>query len=248
MARYDMTKNESGARRAPPLAVALRHVAYEDLGLLEPWLVWRGWRVRYIDLGLDELCGWDALAPDLLVVLGGPLGAEDDDDFPFLAEEVRCIRARLDAQRPTLGICLGAQLMARALGARVRPMGTKELGYFSLELTPAAVGTPIARIGAQPVLQWHGDVFDLPDGVQSLARTPLCPNQAFMVEDHAMAWQFHLEVAPSRLERWLISNIDEIRACGLRPDELRRQARAQEAGLQQAAAAVMQAWFERLDL
>ena len=222
MARYDMTKNESGARRAPPLAVALRHVAYEDLGLLEPWLVWRGWRVRYIDLGLDELCGWDALAPDLLVVLGGPLGAEDDDDFPFLAEEVRLIRARLDAQRPTLGICLGAQLMARALGARVRPMGTKELGYFPLELTPAAAGTPIARIGAQPVLQWHGDVFDLPDGVQSLARTPLCPSQAFMVEDHAMAWQFHLEVAPSRLERWLIGNIDEIRACGLRPDELRR--------------------------
>lgn len=243
-----MNQDESRARRAPPLAVALRHVAYEDLGLLEPWLVWRGWQVRYVDLGLDELGGWDALAPDLLVVLGGPLGAEDDADFPFLAGEVEIIRARIAAGRPTLGICLGAQLMARALGSRVRPMGAKELGYFPLELTPAAAATPIARIGAQPVLHWHGDFFELPDGVHSLARTPLCPNQAFMAGEHAMAWQFHLEVAPSRLERWLIGNIDEIRRCGLRPDELRRQARTHEAGLQRAAAAVMQAWFERLDL
>jgi len=243
-----MTRNESPVRQAPPLAVALRHVAYEDLGLLEPWLVWRGWQVRYVDLGLDELRGWDALAPDLLVVLGGPLGAEDDADFPFLAEEAAIIRSRIAAGRPTLGICLGAQLMARALGARVRPMGAKELGYFPLELTPAAAGTPIGRIGAQPVLHWHGDFFELPDGVQSLARTPLCPNQAFMAGEHAMAWQFHLEVAPSRLERWLIGNIDEIRACGLRPDALRSQARANEEGLQRAAAAVMEAWFERLDL
>jgi len=243
-----MTKNESGARRAPPLAVALRHVAYEDLGLLEPWLVWRGWRVRYIDLGLDELCGWDALAPDLLVVLGGPLGAEDDDDFPFLASR-KCAASGRGWMRSGPRWVSASERSSWPVpwGARVRPMGTKELGYFSLELTPAAVGTPIARIGAQPVLQWHGDVFDLPDGVQSLARTPLCPNQAFMVEDHAMAWQFHLEVAPSRLERWLIGNIDEIRLRSA-SDELRRQARAQEAGLQQAAAAVMQAWFERLDL
>jgi len=244
----NMTQNESTARQAPPLAVALRHVAYEDLGLLEPWLVWRGWQVRYVDAGLDALHGWDALAPELLIVLGGPLGAEDDVDFPFLTEEVGILRARIAAGRPTLGICLGAQLMARTLGARVRPMGTKELGYFLLELTPAAAGTPIARIGVQPVLHWHGDFFDLPDGVQNLARTPLCPHQAFMAGEHAMAWQFHLEVDPSRLERWLIGNIDEIRSCGLRPDALRSQARAHEEGLQRAAAAVMEAWFERLDL
>lgn len=100
-------------------AVAIRHLAFEDLGLIEPWLKRRGWRIVTCDAGVDELWKIDLWQIDLLVVLGGPIGAGDDALYPFLSEEVNLIRKRLDSASPLLGICLGAQLMARALGAAV---------------------------------------------------------------------------------------------------------------------------------
>lgn len=139
--------------------VALRHLAFEDLGLLAPLMQARGWRIHYYDVGVDELWTLDLDQVDLLVVLGGPIGAEEDASYPFLADEVRLVNERLAARRPLLGICLGAQLIARALGARVRPMGFKEIGYAPLDLTAAGETSPLAAIGAQPVLHWHGDRF-----------------------------------------------------------------------------------------
>jgi GMP synthase (glutamine-hydrolysing) len=119
----------------PKTVVALRHLAFEDLGLIEPFLIERGWRVRYCDVGVNDLSATDITKADLLVVLGGPIGAEDDAFYPFLVDEVRLIKERLINQKPILGICLGAQLMARALGAAVRPMGQKEIAYSSVTLT-----------------------------------------------------------------------------------------------------------------
>jgi GMP synthase (glutamine-hydrolysing) len=226
-------------------AVALRHLAFEDLGLIEPWLRARGWRVHYYDVGVDELWKLDLDPVDLLVVLGGPIGAEDDARYPYLAEEVRLIRERMDSGRPLLGICLGAQLMACALGAAVRPMGGKEIGFAPLTLAPAARDTPLARIGDQPVLHWHGDQFALPRGIESLAATPVCPHQAFMVGDHAMAWQFHLEVDPSRIEQWLIGHTGELTQAGIDLDVLRAQAREHRHGLAQALDRVLSDWFAR---
>src|ERR1700733_11064461 len=112
---------------ASKTALAIRHVHFEDLGSLEPSLLSAGYQVRYADSGIDDLAAVDALAPDLLVTLGGPIGAYEDDLYPMLKDEVRLLEARLAAERPTLGICLGAQLMARALGSRVYPSGTKEI-------------------------------------------------------------------------------------------------------------------------
>lgn len=226
-------------------AVALRHLAFEDLGLIEPWLRARGWRVHYYDVGVDELWKLDLDPVDLLVVLGGPIGAEDDARYPYLAEEVRLIRERMDSGRPLLGICLGAQLMARALGAAVRPMGGKEIGFAPLTLAPAARGTPLASIGDQSVLHWHGDQFALPRGIESLAATPACPHQAFMVGDHAMAWQFHLEVGPARIEQWLIGHTGELTQAGIDLDALRAQAREHRHGLGQALDRVLSDWFAR---
>jgi GMP synthase (glutamine-hydrolysing) len=226
-------------------AVALRHLAFEELGLIEPWLRARGWRVHYYDVGVDELWKLDLEQVDLLVVLGGPIGAEDDAHYPYLAEEVRLIRERMDSGRPLLGICLGAQLMARALGAAVRPMGGKEIGFAPLTLAPAARGTPLARIGDQSVLHWHGDQFALPRGIESLAATPVCPHQAFMVGDHVMAWQFHLEVDPSRIEQWLIGHTGELTQAGIDFDALRAQAREHRHGLAQALDRVLSDWFAR---
>jgi GMP synthase (glutamine-hydrolysing) len=228
--------------------VALRHLAFEDLGLIEPWLTKRGWQVHYYDIGVDELWTLDLDRVDLLAVLGGPIGAEEDGRYPYLADEAQLIRQRLDSARPILGICLGAQLMARALGARVQPMGIKEIGYAPITITDEARQTPIAQIGQQPVLHWHGDQFALPEGVCALARTSVCSNQAFMVGAHAMAWQFHLEVDASRIEQWLIGHAGELAQAGIAVSELREHAQQHREGLRRTIDAVMSDWFDRIAL
>lgn len=117
-------------------AIALRHVHFEDLGVLEPLLQARGYTVRHVDAAVEDLPVADALAADLLVVLGGPMGAFDEPRYPFLARELELVRARLANRAPTLGICLGAQLIARALGANVYPVaGGPEIGFGALTLT-----------------------------------------------------------------------------------------------------------------
>lgn len=228
--------------------LALRHLAFEDLGLLDPWLRQRGWRVEYRDVGVDALSGLDLASVDLLVVLGGPIGAEDDALYPYLGDEVSLIRQRLDSGRPLLGICLGAQLMARALGARVRPMGHKEIGFAPLSLSDSAADTPLARIGDQPVLHWHGDQFALPAGITALASTPVCPHQAFMAGPQAMAWQFHLEVDVQRIEQWLIGHAGELAQARIAPASIRAAATQHRAGLARVLDAVMTDWFARLGL
>ena len=109
--------------------LAIRHVAFEDLGAFAETLAQRGFAVSYANAGIDDIAAIDAVAPDLLVVLGAPIGAYEDHHYPFLSDELDLISARIDAAAPILGICLGAQLMARALGADVRPGPAKEIGW-----------------------------------------------------------------------------------------------------------------------
>lgn len=223
--------------------VALRHLAFEDLGLLAPMLQAQGWQVRYYDLGIDDLRKIDLSRVDLLTILGGPVGAEEDDRYAFLAEEVQLVRERLASQRPMLGICLGAQLIARAMGARVRPMEAKEIGFAPLSLTAAGHTSPLSAIGTQAVLHWHGDQFDLPPDVESLACTPKCPNQAFMVGNHTMAWQFHLEVDARRIEQWLIGHTGELAQERISTQRLRDEARIHGPALQATLERVVGTWL-----
>jgi GMP synthase (glutamine-hydrolysing) len=224
----------------PKTLVALRHLLFEDLGLIEPFLVQRGWQVHYCDVGVNDLSATQIRNADLLAVLGGPIGAEDDALYPFLANEVRLIRERLINQKPILGICLGAQLMARALGATVRPMRRKEIGYAPVILTETAQHSPLAHIGNQPVLHWHGDQFSMPDGVESFASTPACPHQAFFIGSHAMAWQFHLEVDARRMEQWLIGHCGELSQIGIDRQQLRAAAGLHSARLEEILELVME--------
>jgi len=228
--------------------VAIRHVPFEDLGILEPLLHGRGYTVHYYDIGVHQLWTLDVGKVDLLVVLGGPIGAYDEQTYPFLNEELDLIRRRLDARLPLLGICLGAQLMARALGATVRPMGVKEIGYAPIGLTEAGRRSALAALPPDvAVLHWHGDQFDIPPGADCLARTEVCPHQAFALGDHALGLQFHLEADAKRIEQWLVGHAAELMSAGIDPCALRAQAGNHGAALRTAAEAVFNAWLDGLE-
>jgi GMP synthase (glutamine-hydrolysing) len=213
MTRRGSAGRGSGPSSPPPKrAVAVRHVAFEDLGSFEGVLCARGYGVHYLDAATDDLAVLEGQPPDLLVVLGGPIGAYEDETYPFIRDELKALEARLARDLPTLGICLGSQLMARALGARVYPGPRKEIGWAPVTLTEAGRRSclePFGSAGA-PVLHWHGDTFDLPVGASRLASTDLYENQAFGWGRRALALQFHVEVTAKGLERWFIGHASEI--------------------------------------
>lgn len=228
-------------------ALAIRHVAFEDLGLVADALAGAGYRAEYREAGVDRLEAEELVGADLLVVLGGPIGVYEEDAYPFLADEVAAVAARLQRRRPTLGICLGAQIMAKALGQRVYPSGLKELGWAPVSLTAAGRASVLAALEGLSVLHWHGDTFDLPPGAAHLARTEAVANQAFTIDDFALGLQFHIEAQAGQLERWYIGHAGEIAATpGVDVPTLRRQA-AQHAALTAVAARrIFADWLARL--
>ncbi|ARU03943.1 glutamine amidotransferase [Comamonas serinivorans] len=228
-------------------AIAVRHLYFEDLGTLGPLLEARGYAVRYLDAATEDWRTVDAAAADLLVVLGGPIGAFDDALYPFLADELAVISERLQYQRPLLGICLGAQLIARALGAGVRGMGVKEIGFAPLKLALAGEASPMATLGEVPVLHWHGDHFEIPTGATRLAGTPVCDNQAFGVGRNVLALQCHLEADPRHIERWLVGHACELAQAGIDPRTLRAEAQALQSDLPRAAQGVFASWLDGIE-
>src|ERR1700735_158138 len=132
--------------------LAVRHVAFEDLGLLGPLVAARGYDVRYLDARVEPLEDNTLIAPDLVVVLGGPIGVYEAETYPFITGEVAAVAARLRASKPMLGICLGAQMMAAALGARVAPGPVKDAGWAPVTLAAARPASVLAPVRASPVL------------------------------------------------------------------------------------------------
>lgn len=205
-------------------ALVITHVPFEDLGSFAEPLAHHEYRIRYREAGVDNLAIRDAYQAELLIVLGGPISATDETNYPFLRDELHVLGERLQQARPTLGICLGAQLMARALGSRVYPLPRKELRWGRIKLTADGRNSCLQHLaeGVSPVLHWHGDTFDLPESAVHLASTELCKNQAFAVGKHALGLQFHPEVTSRGLERWFIGHALEITAtAGVSVSQLR---------------------------
>jgi GMP synthase (glutamine-hydrolysing) len=227
--------------------LAIRHVHHEDLGSFAAVFAEAGYQVRYCDVGMGELSGIDPLLPDILVVLGGPIGVYEDDRYPFIRDELRILRERLAARRPTLGLCLGSQMLAQALGARVHSGRAKEIGWAPVTLTAEGRNGPLKHLDNVPVLHWHGDTYPLPEGAVRLASTAITENQAFAVGRHALALQFHAEVGEKGFERWLIAHTLEL-ALEKKPtvEELRRDTAKWGAECAMEGRRLMSEWLDAL--
>jgi GMP synthase (glutamine-hydrolysing) len=185
--------------------VALRHVPHEDLGTIAAAFRDAGIVIRTLDLfdGVPEKFDPQEFAG--LIVMGGPMNVDETEKYPFLATEVAWIQAAVQNNLPVLGICLGAQLLAKALGAKVIPNGIKEIGWYPLSLLPPSADDRLFSSLPKEltVFQWHGDTFDLPLGATQLAASVLCQQQAFRIGRSAYGLQFHLEITAEMVEDWL---------------------------------------------
>ncbi len=173
----------------------LQHVPFEGLGNIRPWLEAAGCEVsgtRVFESGEFP----DLAALDLLVVMGGPMSVNDEADHPWLVEEKQFVRRAIEAGKAVFGVCLGAQLIASALGSRVYPNAEKEIGWFPVHRVGAGDGATFEFPPSLKVFHWHGETFDLPPGAVRLASSEGCENQAFQVGPSVIGLQFHLETTP----------------------------------------------------
>ena len=209
--------------------LVFQHVAAEPLGTLDPMLRDRGHRIRYVNFHRDPDARPDIARYDALIVLGGPQMPDQADRHPHLRVEMDCIENALKRDVPVLGICLGAQLLAHTLGARVGPMASWEIGWTDLAPTHYSAADPVfcALVEPSPAFQWHGYSFELPAGAVHLARSAQCETQAFRYGDSAYGLQGHLELDERLINRWLgmPDYLDDLErhGGGLDPDALREQ-------------------------
>ncbi|MBO9155098.1 type 1 glutamine amidotransferase [Chitinophaga sp. GCM10012297] len=171
----------------------LQHVPFEGLAAIEDWAKQRShtltatrWYETDVLPRLEDF--------DMLVVMGGPMGIYDEADYPWLRDEKKFIRQSIDSGKPVLGVCLGSQLLADVLGAKVYPNRHKEIGWFPVQFHPEL------NNGELVVCHWHGDTFDLPEGAVRLAESAACKNQAYRYGDRVYGLQFHLETTPGSME------------------------------------------------
>ena len=228
-------------------AVAIRHVHFEDLGVLEAVLPPAGYKLQNHDVAAGDLSALDPDEPDLLIVLGGTVGVYETDAYPFLLEEQALIYERVRRGLPIMGICLGAQQIAAALGAKVAPCTSKEIGFAKIDLNAEGLKSPLRHLMDVPVLHWHGGSFETPPGGTTLAANAKGAAQAFAIGSSVMGVQFHPEVdACTRMEEWLLGHAIELALAGVCPSTMRQEARQHGPLLRKAGRRMFTEWLMQL--
>ena len=195
-------------------ALIVRHTPFEGAAGFRLPIEQAGYQFNRINVSDPDFGALDWLEPDLVVVMGGPMGVYEREAHPWIDGEVTGLAFRIAAGRPTLGVCLGRQMIAAALGARVYPGPVKEVGFAPIRLADTGRTSPLRHLEGVPLLHWHGDTFDLPLGAERLAMTDHYANQAFRIGDSLLALQFHPEMGEDpRFAEWL-EDEDYIRAAG----------------------------------
>jgi GMP synthase-like glutamine amidotransferase len=185
----------------------LQHVPFEGLGSIEPWLAAAGYEITETPL-FETPSLPDPAKIDFLIVMGGPMSVNDENSHPWLVGEKKFIRNCIEAGKPVLGVCLGAQLIASAMGAGVYRNPAKEIGWFPIRAVPGVEGEAFRFPSSIEVFHWHGETFDLPSGAVRLAKSEGCENQAFQLGRSVIGLQFHLETTPESARK-LVENCRE---------------------------------------
>ena len=237
-----------------PKVLVFQHVPFEPLGTLDPLLKEAGFRIRYVNFGREPEQRPELARYEALIVLGGPMSADQINTYPNLLTEVEIIREAVEDGMSVLGICLGAQLLAKALGGSVARNAVREIGWYDVEMTEAGLVDPVLSTFAptQEVFQWHEDGIELPESCELLATSPASPVQAFRYGDHAYGFQFHLEANRPLIERWLAvpahAETLEEEVGHIDPNAIRARTDSSIGPLQALSKATFSRWIERFEV
>ncbi len=228
-------------------ALIIRHIPYEGVAGYRQPIEAAGYEVDRIDVTDPGFASLDLREPDLLIMMGGPMGVYEQDRHPWISCQLRRLKVRLAADRPTLGVCFGAQMIAAALGGEVYSGPVKEVGFHPVRIHEDARDSPLRRLADVPILHWHGDTFTLPPGVELLASSHVYAHQAFRRGPNLLALQFHAEMGEDeRFHAWIEAWPESIAEAG--GDEASLRAAHDQLGPKAVAAgrAMVSQWLAEL--
>lgn len=226
---------------------AIQHVGHEDLGSFEPVLKARGFNVHYLCSQYVDYADLDAGEADLIVDLGAPIAPYDDKNHPWIPYELEFIKRRIESQKPLMGICFGAQIIARALGAPCyKGDAGKELGWSKISVNEDGIKTPLRHFDGEltHMMHWHGDTFELPEGTTLLASSDLYQNQAYSYGAHVLGVQCHPEITESKLNLWYDYSAADLKDVGTSVEKLKAAAHEYAQKLTEQTALFLNEWLD----
>jgi len=228
-------------------ALIIRHTPYEGVAGFRLPIEEAGYDLDRVDVGDPCFGDADFMAPDLLIMMGGPMGVYETAAHPWITCELRKLAERLAAGKPTVGVCLGAQMIAAAAGARVYPGPVKEVGFAAVDISPEGRQSPVNHIAGVPVLHWHGDTFDVPAGAEVLAATSNYV-QAFRMGASTLALQCHPEMGEdARFHEWLRGADDYVAEAGTTVERLIAEYEIHGSGAVEAGRSLIREWLTGLE-